>query len=55
MDLFIIILSFFLAYGVFVLIAVKLAQIFFPKIVDDEDMELKPRNVPRRQPKRAAV
>jgi uncharacterized protein YqhQ len=40
MDLFIIILSFLLAYGIFILIAVKLAKIFFPK-VDDEEAELK--------------
>jgi hypothetical protein len=40
MDLFIIILSFLLAYGIFILIAVKLAKIFFPKI-DDEEVELK--------------
>lgn len=37
MDLLIIILSFFLAYGVFVVIALKLAKILFPKI-EDEDL-----------------
>ena len=36
MDLFIIILSFLLAYGIFILIAVKLAKIFLPKIEDQE-------------------
>ncbi len=36
MDLLIIIFAFLLAYGIFVLIAVKLARIFFPKIVDDD-------------------
>jgi hypothetical protein len=54
MDLLIVIFSFLLAYGVFVLIAVKLARIFFPKIVDDEGMNLKPANTRQRQPKRAA-
>ncbi|HEX6227449.1 MAG TPA: hypothetical protein VFZ52_23695 [Chryseolinea sp.] len=56
MDLLIIILAFLLAYGVFVLIAVKLARVFFPKVVvDDETIGLKPAN--RRQPhaKRATV
>jgi hypothetical protein len=52
MDLFIIILSFLLAYGVFVLIALKLAKIFFPKI-DDEDSSLKPSA--QRRSKRAAA
>ena len=42
MDLLIIIFAFLLAYGIFVLIAVKLARLFFPKIVDDDGMDLKP-------------
>jgi hypothetical protein len=54
MDLLTIIFAFLLAYGIFVLIAVKLARIFFPKIVNDEGMDLKPRIV-RRQRKRAAI
>jgi uncharacterized protein YqhQ len=54
MDLFIIILSFILAYAIFVLIAVKLAKVFFPKITDEE-MELKARSVRQRQAKRASV
>lgn len=54
MDLFIIVLSFLLAYGIFVLIAVKLAKIFFPKI-SDEDIDLKPRVGRQRQAKRAAI
>ena len=41
MDLLIIIIAFLLAYGIFVLIAVKLARIFFPKVVDDEALDLK--------------
>jgi len=53
MDLFIIVLSFLLAYGIFVLIAVKLAKVFFPKI-SDEDVDLKPRDR-QRQAKRAAI
>lgn len=52
MDLFIIILSFVLAYGVFVLIALKLAKIFFPKI-EDEDEPLKPSS--QRRSKRATA
>ena len=52
MDLFIIILSFVLAYGVFVLIALKLAKIFFPKI-EDEDAPLKPSE--QRRSKRATA
>jgi hypothetical protein len=55
MDLIIIIVSFLLAYGVFVLIAVKLARIFFPKIVDEDEMEFKPTNRRQRQPKRATI
>ena len=55
MDLLIIIFAFLLAYGIFVLIAVKLAQIFFPKIVDGEGMDLKPRSGRQRHPKRAAI
>ena len=54
MDLFIIILSFILAYGIFVLIAVKLAKIFFPKIQDDE-VELKTGTIRQRQPKRFSI
>jgi len=54
MDLFIIILSFLLAYGVFVLIAVKLAKVFFPKI-DDDDVEFKTESVRERQPKRFPI
>jgi len=55
MDLLIIIFAFLLAYGIFVLIAVKLARIFFPKIVDDEGMDLKPRSSRQRHPKRATI
>lgn len=54
MDLFIIILSFLLAYGVFVLIAVKLAKVLFPKITDEE-LELKSRTIRHRQPKRVGI
>jgi len=55
MDLLIIILAFLLAYGIFVLIAVKLAKIFFPKVVDDEALHLKSGSARQRQPKRAAA
>ena len=55
MDLLIIIFAFLLAYGIFVLIAVKLARIFFPKIVDDGGMDLKPRSGRQRHPKRATI
>jgi hypothetical protein len=55
MDLLIIIFAFLLAYGIFVLIAVKLARIFFPKIVDDGGMDLKPRSDRQRHPKRATI
>jgi uncharacterized protein YqhQ len=55
MDLLIIILAFLLAYGIFVLIAVKLARIFFPKVVDDEALHLKSGSARQRQPKRAAA
>lgn len=56
MDLIIIILSFVLAYGVFVLIAVKLAKIFFPKIdMDEDEVEIKPRRVRARQSKRFSI
>ena len=55
MDLLTIIFAFLLAYGIFVLIAVKLARIFFPKIVDDEGMDLKPQSGHQRQPKRATI
>jgi hypothetical protein len=55
MDLLIIVLAFLLAYGIFVLIAVKLARIFFPKVVDDETLDLKTRTVRHRHPKRAAA
>ena len=58
MDLLIIIFAFLLAYGIFVLIAVKLARIFFPKIVDDDSMDgmdIKPRSVRQRHPKRATI
>ncbi|HET6541509.1 MAG TPA: hypothetical protein VFG46_13555 [Chryseolinea sp.] len=55
MDLLTIIFAFLLAYGIFVLIAVKLARIFFPKIVDDEGMDLKPRSGRQRHPKRATI
>ena len=55
MDLLIIILAFLLAYGIFVLIAVKLARIFFPKVADDEALNLKSGNARHRQPKRAAA
>jgi hypothetical protein len=51
MDLFIIILSFLLAYGIFILIAMKLAKVFFPKI-DVDDMEGKNRSVQEVSPKR---
>jgi uncharacterized protein YqhQ len=54
MDLFIIILSFLLAYGVFVVIALKLAKVLFPKI-SDEDLELKAPGARQRQPKRASI
>ncbi len=54
MDLFIIILSFLLAYGIFVLVAIKLAKILFPKI-GDEESELKSRGLRQRHPKRAGV
>lgn len=54
MDLFIIILSFLLAYGIFVVIAIKLAKVLFPKI-SDEEMELKSRAIRQRQPKRAGI
>ncbi len=54
MDLFIIILSFLLAYGIFVIIAVKLAKIFFPKI-DDDEVELKHSALPDRQSKRVTI
>jgi uncharacterized protein YqhQ len=54
MDLFIIILSFLLAYGLFVVIAIKLAKVLFPKI-SDEEMELKSRAMQQRQPKRAGI
>jgi uncharacterized protein YqhQ len=55
MDLLIIILAFLLAYGIFVLIAVKLARIFFPKVVDDEALNLKSGSARQRHPKRAAA
>ena len=55
MDLLIIILAFLLAYGIFVLIAVKLAKIFFPKVVDDEALDLKSGSARQRQPKRATA
>jgi uncharacterized protein YqhQ len=54
MDLFIIILSFLLAYGIFILIAVKLAKIFFPKI-DADDMDMKPRRVRAAHSKRITI
>jgi uncharacterized protein YqhQ len=54
MDLFIIILSFLLAYGVFVVVAIKLAKVFFPKI-SDEQLEMKAQVMRRRQPKRASI
>jgi uncharacterized protein YqhQ len=54
MDLFIIILSFLLAYGVFVVVAIKLAKVFFPKLSDDQ-LEMKAPGMPRRQPKRASI
>jgi len=54
MDLFIIILAFLLAYGVFVLIAVKLAKVFFPQANDDE-MGLKDETMHQREPKRFTV
>jgi uncharacterized protein YqhQ len=55
MDLFIIVLSFLLAYGIFVVIAVKLAKVFFPKI-DTDEVELKTETTIReRQPKRFTV
>lgn len=54
MDLFIIILSFLLAYAVFVVIAIKLAKVFFPKI-SEEEMELKSRVASQREPKRAGI
>jgi uncharacterized protein YqhQ len=54
MDLFIIILSFLLAYGIFILIAVKLAKIFFPKI-DVDDMEMKSRRVRTAHSKRITI
>jgi hypothetical protein len=54
MDLFIIILSFLLAYGIFILIAVKLAKIFFPKI-DVDDMEMKSRRVRATHSKRITI
>jgi energy-converting hydrogenase Eha subunit F len=55
MDLLTIVLAFLLAYGIFVLVAMKLARIFFPKVIDDEALELKTRTVRRRHPKRAAA
>ena len=54
MDLFIIILSFLLAYGIFVLIAVKLAKMFFPQ-VNDEEIELKAGAAQPRAPKRITI
>lgn len=54
MDLFIIILSFLLAYGLFVFVAVKLAKVFFPK-VDVDTMQMKPRRMRERHPKRYTI
>ena len=54
MDLFIIILAFLLAYGLFVVIAVKLAKIFFPKVNEDE-IELNNGTVRQAEPKRFTV
>ena len=54
MDLFIIILSFLLAYGAFVVIAIKLAKVLFPKI-SEEEMELKSRAIRQLQPKIAGI
>ena len=54
MDLFIIILSFLLAYAAFVVIAIKLAKVLFPKI-SDEEMELKSRVIQQRHAKRAGI
>jgi hypothetical protein len=54
MDLLIIILSFLLAYGFFVVIAIKLAKVFFPKI-SDEEMEIKSRAIQQRHAKRASI
>lgn len=39
MDLLIIVLSFFLAYGVFILIALKLAKLFFPAINEEDNLK----------------
>jgi hypothetical protein len=39
MDLLVIVLSFVLAYGVFILVAIKLAKIFFPKIEDADGLK----------------
>lgn len=54
MDLFIIILSFILAYGLFVFVAVKLAKVFFPKINVDE-IEMKSRRIRDRHAKRFTI
>jgi hypothetical protein len=54
MDLFIIILAFLLAYGIFVLIAVKLAKLFFPQ-VNEEEIELKTGTVRPQEPKRFTI
>jgi hypothetical protein len=54
MDLFIIILAFLLAYGLFVLIAVKLAKMFFPKVNDDE-LDFNEGTVREGEPKRFII
>ena len=55
MDLLIIILAFLLAYGIFVLFAVKLARILFPKIVDEDELPLKSADSRQRHAKRPAI
>ena len=54
MDLLIIILAFLLAYGIFVLIAVKLAKMFFPQVNDDQ-IDLKAGTATPSEPKRVTV
>jgi len=55
MDLLIIIISFILAYSLFVFVAYKLAQSFFPRIIDEDELEIKPRKVRQRPSKRLSM
>ena len=55
MDLLIIITSFILAYSLFVFIAYKLAQSFFPRINDEDELEIKPRKMRHRPSKRLSI